>query len=250
MSEVTAKLRHIEIHEEIDSEGSWAISYGDMITLLLSFFIIFFTIEPPQKNPMNIKLKSSLVETLNGKSSAYAGEEKMEAKAEGASEDISIGKKNETGVDPSIVKEWNGLVHDKGNHVIVEFPGVSFFNSSKTEITREGHKAIQRFVSVYMPYAGNYVLSIRAFADRRSVKQEKGKRFRDNLELTALRSVSAMRILQKAGIPLSRIRVGGYGEMITTADEMSALPANMRTPASELDLARKIVLVVEPEVIP
>ena len=29
------------IHQEEDSEGSWAVSYGDMITLLLSFFVIF-----------------------------------------------------------------------------------------------------------------------------------------------------------------------------------------------------------------
>ncbi len=35
---------------EVDSEGSWAISYGDMVTLLLTFFILFFSLDStPQK---------------------------------------------------------------------------------------------------------------------------------------------------------------------------------------------------------
>jgi flagellar motor protein MotB len=35
--------------EEVESEGTWAISYGDMITLLLSFFVIFFTTDFDKK---------------------------------------------------------------------------------------------------------------------------------------------------------------------------------------------------------
>ena len=40
------KYRQLATEEgEIDSEGSWAISYGDMITLLLTFFILFFNMK-------------------------------------------------------------------------------------------------------------------------------------------------------------------------------------------------------------
>ena len=35
-------IKKNRIHSEEDSEGTWAISYGDMITLLLSFFVIFY----------------------------------------------------------------------------------------------------------------------------------------------------------------------------------------------------------------
>lgn len=226
-------------HEEVDTEGSWAISYGDMITLLLTFFIIFFTIDPSQTK-QNIKLKLSLVDTLEKKSSADV--------AQGVTEPFSVGKEKDQGADPQILKEWNGVVHDRGHHVIVEFPYVSFFKDGQESLTQEGAHALSKFVNVYMPYAGNYFLSIRAFADQRKVMQKPGRRFKDNLELTALRSVATMRALQKAGIPLSRIRVGGYGELALTAQELESIPKEKRGPASHHDLARKVVIVIEPEV--
>jgi flagellar motor protein MotB len=65
-----------------------------------------------------------------------------------------------------------------------------------------------------------------------------GRRFKDNLELSALRAVSAMRELQELGVPLHRMKVGGYGEIRKLAGDASD---------SDLALARKLVLVIEPE---
>jgi len=106
--------------------------------------------------------------------------------------------------------------------------------------------AIANFVKVYMPYAGNYNVGIRAYADKRKVLK-KNRKFEDNLELSALRSIATMRVLQAAGIPLNRIRTGGYGELILTANELTEIPADKRAPASEYDFARKVVLVIEPD---
>jgi flagellar motor protein MotB len=52
------KVKHKKHHDE----GTWAISYGDMLTLLLGFFILFFSMEPPQKG--NAMLTESLIETM------------------------------------------------------------------------------------------------------------------------------------------------------------------------------------------
>lgn len=228
--------RFKEHHEEVDAEGSWAVSYGDMVTLLLTFFIVFFTLDP--EGAKNQILKISMVNALEStsKNEIYQGVES----------EISIGKDQKQGIDPIVVKTWNGVVHDRGNYVLVEFPGVSFFKSAKTDVTKEGQASIQNFVKSYLPFAGSYRVGIRAFADRRQVM--KNARFNDNLELTALRSVATMRVLQKAGIPLNRIKVGGYGETLVTARELESIPVAQRSPASELDLARKVVLVIEPEI--
>ncbi len=231
------KLSFETQHEEVDSEGSWAVSYGDMITLLLTFFILFFSVHPNNDAEDNLKLKISLMETLAKTSSQMTG----------YNEQLDIGKEKKHGIDPKVVKEWGGLIHDEGNHVIVEFPGVSFFNTGSIDVTNKGTDAIRRFVEVYTPYAAHYKIGIRAFADKRRVRADKHFRFKDNLELTALRSVATLRVLQKYGIPLSKIKLGGYGEHLTTATELNQLPASKRSPSSELDLARKVVLVIEQE---
>ena len=41
--------------ENIDTEGSWAISYGDMITLLLSFFVLFYTVDPQAEKQQSMQ---------------------------------------------------------------------------------------------------------------------------------------------------------------------------------------------------
>ena len=157
--------------EEVDSEGSWAVSYGDMVTLLLTFFIIFFTTDPKQGTKQRVELKVSLIEALKNKSSNGA--------ESGNREDINIGNNKEEGIDRKILKDWNGVAHEKGNHVIIEFPYTSFFSSGKVELTKEGQKAITDFVNIYMPYAGNYNIGIRAFADKRKVLN-KNRKFSDN----------------------------------------------------------------------
>ncbi len=43
-------------------EGTWAISYGDMITLLLGFFVLFYSTEPIGKG--DAQLTESLIERM------------------------------------------------------------------------------------------------------------------------------------------------------------------------------------------
>lgn len=230
------KKKYDEV-DEVDSEGSWAVSYGDMVTLLLTFFIIFFTTDPKQGTKQRVELKISLIETLKNKTSNSES---------GNQEDINVGNNKEDGIDKKILKNWGGVAHEKGNHIIIEFPYITFFKSGYIKLTPQGQKAITDFVKIYMPYAGNYNIGIRAYADKHKVR--KGNRYKDNLELSALRSIATTRILQSAGVPLNRIRTGGYGELMLTAKELEEIPANKRGPSSEYDLARKVVLIIEPDV--
>jgi len=230
--------RNFEEVEELDTEGTWAVSYGDLVTLLLTFFIIFFSTDPKQGTKQKIELKVSLIETLKSKSAAPS--------ETGHREELNVGNKNEQGIDPEILKKWNGVIHDKGNHIIIEFPYVSFFKSGQTDLTQEGKEALTNFVKVYLPYAGNYWINVLGYTDIRKVRWN-SHRYKDNLELSALRSISGVRTLQISGIPLNRLKVGGIGDLALTASELQAIPLEKRGPSAELALARKIVLVIEPE---
>lgn len=223
-----------QLSEDVDGEGSWAISYGDMVTLLLCFFILFFTTDHSKDHQQ--RLTKTLLDVMKSASAPSVPT---------ASADVGLGKNADGGLDNEMVKVWDGAAHQVGDKLVVEFPGISFFKSSATDLTEDGQAALRRFVSLYMPYAGQHTLSIRAFTDRRKVTRG-AHRYEDNLELSALRSVATMRYLRKLGIPPEQVRLGGHGELVTTAEELARLPAAERS-QKEFDLARRVVLVIEPE---
>lgn len=222
--------------EESDNEGSWAVSYGDMVTLLLTFFILFFSINPKKKQMEN--LNAAIMKEL-------AANPNIADKVNGQTGTLTFGNTLEEGVDKDILKRWKGKAHEVGHKILVEFPEVSFFGSGMTEVTDEGKENLIKFAKSYMPYIGHYTVGIRAFTDNKKVMQNKERRFKDNLELSALRGIAAMRILQKNGIPLDRLKVGGYGENIQTAGELAKV--NQVDDVKALSLSRKVVLVIEPE---
>lgn len=250
LKNLTKKTR-VEDHDEVETEGTWAVSYGDMVTLLLTFFILYFSTKPADYNSKKEALKVSLVETLQKHSKLTDGN--GSAKENSDVLNISKEKTKEQGMSKDVLKVWNGVAHDLGNHVIVEFPGVSFFRSGEISLTQSGARALADFLKVYMPYAGNYQVSVRAFTDDKKVKNKKFRFYKDNLELSALRSVAGLRELQKLGIPLHKIKLAGYGEINMTAEELAKIPESKRGIASIEDkkfarsLSRRIVLVIEPE---
>ncbi len=242
---VLGRRRDAEI-DEVDSEGSWAISYGDMVTLLLTFFILFFNVN--QKSTEELKRVQTVLLTQLGTKSSETG-------ADSAKEEprLNIGRKpDSTEVEEELVQPWGGKAYSFGNRILIEFPEKSFFDFGKTEVTRSGMKALEDFVPKYVPFAGKNVLSVKAFTDHVPVDKRKsrrlGRKYDDNLELSALRAVAAMRALQKAGVPLNRMRISGYGESDAAIREVAAVIENRqkKTRTKGDPLSRKIILMIEP----
>ena len=82
---------------------------------------------------------------------------------------------------------------------------------------------------------GRYIYYAVRGEDNRPVKASHD--FQDNLELSSKRSLSAIRVLNKAGVPFDMMRIGGYGE----TDKNKVI-----TEKDRRKYDRKIVLVVEP----
>lgn len=226
--------------EEIDTEGSWAISYGDMVTLLMCFFILFFSVD--QKREHEVSLQAALLQIFSPQEHA--------AESTPSYPTINVGTKDEKGMSDEILEQWHGVAHKVGNKILVEFPDVSFFASGKIELTGEGKESLAKFVEKYMPFAGQHMIGIRAFTDTKKVMSSRRRRpaqlYTDNLELSALRSVATIRTLQKLGIPLDRMRAGGYGELKLTAEELTKTSTSIPSNETILNLARRVVLVIEP----
>lgn len=225
------KLSSNHIEEEVESEGSWAISYGDMITLLLSFFVIFFSTD------FNKKKKEDQTEQVRSEIASVDFLKTETQKISGTAQKQHSIKNN------IVLNDAKIEVIAVKNNLLVKFSGISFFKSGSVELTPEGAEVIRSFSEKYIPYASVYGMSVRAFTDQRKVIQKRN-RFKDNLELSALRAISAMRELQRSGIPLTQMDIAGLGELVEfqkyigLEKEMSEEQKNA--------LSRTIVMIIRP----
>jgi chemotaxis protein MotB len=218
-------------HEE-EGEGSWAVSYGDMITLLLSFFVIYFTTDPAK-------------EQVKKQNTFLALDLESNSAREGVSDKTDTGSKESMLPKFVVNEDANIKVTQQGEQLVVSFGATSFFSSGSTDISEKGIRLLRIFTERYMPYASIYRLSIKGFTDTKPVTVKANRRFRDNLELSALRSLSAMRELQRAGIPLKKMEIAGAGELKVMAQSLPA--ANGLTKEELNNLSRTIVLVISPD---
>jgi chemotaxis protein MotB len=243
----------------VDEHGTWAVSYGDMITLLLTFFIMFFSLDAHQKRDKRMQmLEEELMKTLTGKTE-YRHEDLFSKTKRNIA---GVDGADKTDVTVEVMNTLGAKIRKVDEYLIVEFPQISFFDFASTEVNETGKRLLENFAKKYVSYAASFKLSVRAFTDFVPVVQGK-HRFQDNLELSALRSISAMRVLQRAGIPLKRMRIAGLGELepstlrkiANTQDKIEAELSNKNKTSIENEntlikgdpYSRKVVLLIEPD---
>lgn len=208
-----------------DDDGVWALSYGDMITLLLAFFILFFSVDHSKEN------QEDFVRALYDRLSA----KEMVNAPNAANTDLSLIQA------ATELSDLGASVSHEGKKIVVDFPKTSFFSSGDIKLNTLGVQVLGKFVELYTPFAGKSQLHIVGFTDAEPVSKH-NPHARDNLELSILRALSAQRYLRDAGIPMEHMRLGGFG-VLKELSQLGGGPdlANPETMAH----ARKIVLVIE-----
>ena len=230
-----SKKLNSEDYAEHENDELWAISYGDMITLLLSFFVIFFSIDPKKSN-MD-KLDNHFITHF-----------KMVDLSNKAKNPPMIEVKTNKDLNQYVPKFdllKNAKITKIDDRLLVTFDKLSFFNTAEVEPHINGEIALKEFATKFLPYAGMYKIGIKAFTDKRPVRNI--YRFKDNMELSALRALAALRVLQKAGIPLNRMELAGYGEMNKLQSLIDAKQFEVLTEIQIKDLSRTIVLIIKHE---
>ncbi len=205
-------------------ENNWAISYGDMITLLLGFFVLFFNI---RTDVVNIKLlKKDLDEYFAAESNA--SRTPSSAQTPSGQETVPV-------ITSNIANKLQIKSNIEGERILVEFPGISFFNSGSRDLTKSGQEALAKFAKALDGHLGLFRLVVRGYTDQKPVSGRSG--YHDNLELSAFRSISAIRYLSQQGVHLEKMRIAGYGESSWSRKEKE-----LAQEASQ----RKVVIVIEP----
>lgn len=208
-------------NQEPEKENSerWLITYADLITLLLIFFVVMYTLSKIDANKYHA-IASSLAKTMGGSSSIMESggpsmvpgssehkelataieqteQEKMEKMRQQIEEYV-----NENGLAGKVTV----VIEERG--VVISFQDVVLFPLGSAELTNNSQEIVDK-VGGILSQTTNYI-RVEGHTDNLPIRTSK---FPSNWELSLARSASVLhRLIEHSQIPPERLSATGYGE--------------------------------------
>lgn len=209
----SSKKRHIEEHEE-----SWAVSYADLLMVLMSFFIVFFNIESGKGENENELVDIISKPFKTGDASKAKGRELSGNKKSGEiaalvnlkkdlrgldinvlgidSSGNTVRNKNDNGISSDFDKEVTTSV-DKIRGLLVELPD-DVFNIGSYRVNSEIESYIDSILDKISKYSEKITIVAIGHSDR--IPMRSGKRVVDsNFVLSSLRASKAVEYIVSKG---------------------------------------------------
>lgn len=179
------------------SDEGWLLSYADLITNLLIFFVMLLAAAEVSRSKMQqITQKLSGVEQP---ASLSAIQEEIESQIEREGlEDMIQTDLTDDGLKLSLN---SGLVFDSGQAMI---------RTEQTEV-------LDRMLQTLVPYADRYDFAVEGHTDSNPVGA--GSVYRSNWELSADRANAVRYRLEGVGVMQDRIRVEGYADTVPLPED-------------------------------
>ena len=176
----------MELRPEEEDEG-WLLSYADLITNLLIFFVMLLSAAEISESKM--QQISQRLSGVKRPSSLSAIQEEVEARIrEESLEDLVKTELSDDGLKLSLN---SGLVFDSGD----------------AQIKDALRGTLSAMLKTLTPYADRYHFAVEGHTDERPVATS---RFPSNWELSTARANALRAELERSGVDAKRVRVEGY----------------------------------------
>lgn len=209
--------------EKIDED--WMSTYGDMVTLLLCFFVMMMSASKTDVALFE-QIQASMNESL-GKKDAQRPVEMMMMELSEDIQSVDISDKIQLGSDTQ--------------GVVIEMDGDTFFNQGSAELRPESTTALKRIAATLMSDRfKNFTFSVEGHT---SDEKFTSPSYASNWELSSARAASVVRFLESRGIPRVRMRAVGLYDISPKYPNLDPygepIPENRRR-------NRRVVIHVEP----
>lgn len=176
--------------ERIDED--WMATYGDMVTLLLCFFVMMLSVSKPDVAKFE-QIQAGLSEGIGKKPVARPIEMMMVELADDI-QSMDIQDKVSLGSDTQ--------------GIVLEFEGDTFFDYGSAKLKSSAIPSLKRMAATLQSERyNNFIFSIEGHTSDETFSNEQ---FPSNWELSAARASSVARFLEERGIPRVRLRVSGF----------------------------------------
>lgn len=173
-----------------DDNESWLLSYADLITNLLIFFVMLLSAAEISQSKMQ-----KIQQRLSGKSSPTSLssiQEEVDAKIRAQNlEGMVTTELTDDGLKLSLN---SGLVFDSGAALV------------KVDL----EPVLASMLDTLVPYSKKYLFAVEGHTDDRPIAA--GGRYRSNWELSTARANAVRQRLEGVGVPALRVRVEGYAD--------------------------------------
>ena len=211
--------------EKKEKKGSpeWMVTYGDMTTLLLTFFILMFTTAEIEGRQLQIILsafRGSLGMFTGGRTLAKGmlaelgqSVESLPAKEKG--DKLAKALKEAVSIFKPEVKSRKVKITEDERGIVISLLADAYFQSGSPELTPEGVEIVKkmgRFLSSN-EFKGN-MIRVEGHTDNRPISPMSPlyKIYPTNWDLSVARAVKVVKILQQEGVPGKNLEAVGYGE--------------------------------------
>ncbi len=222
------------IDDIADEEGApaWMVTFADLVTLLLVFFILLFSISSVETEKFKSVL-SSIQIALNQNTPAASqiiiqqAPPATESKIEPIIPQPGMDKADQpdksdkedliNDIEAMIQEQRLGefiYVYTEGERIIIRIKGTILFPSGDVELFDDAIPIFDDILSLFKKYA-DYNIDIKGYTDNTPIATA---RFPSNWELSAVRATTVLRFFIDQGIDPRRMSATGYADLFPLSD--------------------------------
>ena len=199
---------------------SWIMTYGDMMSLLLTFFVLivsFSSIQESKFQQVALSLQGAFGVMNKPPTVVQMPQLMIPNMSKKEREDIlqEIRRLERSLLDTGLDKEVDIKVTERGIAFRINAPFL--FDSGRARLREENIAVLEKLAGFFQRF--DYPLRVEGHTDSVPINNE---RFPSNWELSAARSVAVARFFQGAGVPPERMAALGYGEYHPLASNETA----------------------------
>ncbi len=210
-----------------DDESTWLITYADLMTILLVFFVLLYTLAFFEKEQYrhaveSIKVQIEEDENLIGLMELMEIPEQPDTQI--SIEDITGLNSREKSLFENITKFARRSQHSDNistrildGKIIVNVKGKALFNSGSASLNDTATFIFDEIIQILYDYP-DYNINIKGHTDNKPISTPK---FPSNWELSAVRATTVLKYLVSKGIIPQRLTATGYGEIMPLAPNTS-----------------------------
>ena len=212
-----------------EETAGWIVTFSDLVTLLLVFFVLMFSISTMNLNKFKYAIKSIQLNLGEEHPAVDLLEVITETEEPGEKaftlEDIAGIKTREQ----KMMDDINDIIDETrlGDHVVItrsdgkimlRIRGAVLFDSGSAVLNPDSGAILDQIVKIINDYP-DYNINIKGHTDDIPIRTEK---FPSNWELSSIRATNVLKYMIRSGIDPIRLTATGYAELLPLVENDSA----------------------------